>query len=274
MGYVKKWKRWMVPLLAAVSVVSGGVLRAQNSSLGLTPGPGRGMGPFFDAIGVEGFAAGPKDKVVAGAPYSASFSTQSTQTLPDGNQITRTSTGTFARDSQGRTRRDLTLESIGPWAAEGKPAPHVAFINDVVAGTQYILQPDQKTARKMVRSVRGPRGSENPRPSRPVDENVVSTSLGTQTINGVSAEGTRYTRTIPAGMIGNAKPIITMSERWYSSELQATVMSKRSDPRTGETVFQLTNVQRGEPDSSLFQVPPDFTIKQGPPHDAVVIQKP
>lgn len=272
MGRVNNWKPWMVPLAVALLMALGGALRAQNGTPGHRPGPG--IGPFFDAIGVEGFAAGPKDKVVTGSPYSASFSTQSTQTLPDGNQITRTSTGTFARDSQGRTRRDLTLQSIGPWAAESKPAPHVAFINDVVTSTQYILQPDQKTARKMVRSGRGPRGNGNPPPPRPTNDNVVTVSLGTQTINGVSAEGTRYTRTIPAGRIGNARPIVITSERWYSNELQATVLSKRSDPRMGETVFQLTNVQRGEPDPSLFQVPADFSIKQGQPHGAVVIQRP
>jgi hypothetical protein len=40
-------------------------------------------------------------------------------------------------------------------------------------------------------------------------------------------------------------------------------MIKRSDPRMGTTTFQLTNIQRQEPDASLFQVPPDYTVKQG-----------
>ena len=73
---------------------------------------------------------------------------------------------------------------------------------------------------------------------------TTTTSLGTQMINGVSAEGTRITRTIPAGEIGNQKPIVITIEKWYSSDLQETVMTKRSDPRMGETVFQLTNIQR------------------------------
>src|SRR5207249_9818645 len=80
-------------------------------------------------------------------------------------------------------------------------------------------------------------------------------SLGTQTINSVTAQGTRYTRTIPAGQIGNEQPIIIVSERWYSPDLQIVVMSKRSDPRFGETTYQLTNLQRSEPAASLFQVP-------------------
>jgi hypothetical protein len=92
---------------------------------------------------------------------------------------------------------------------------------------------------------------------------VTTTSLGSQTINGVLAEGTRTTRTIPVGAIGNANPIVITRERWYSPDLQTVVMTKRSDPRTGETVFQLTDIQRQEPDASLFQVPSDYTVKRG-----------
>jgi hypothetical protein len=266
MWYSKNWK--LCALGTAVLFASIGPALAQG---GPPPGPPPGLGPFVDTIGVQGFSAGPKDKLVTGAPYSAMFSTQFTQTLPDGNQITRNSTGTCARDSQGRTRRDLTLESIGPWAAEGKTPPHVAFINDVVTGTEYVLQPDQKTARKMTRPSGGPEPNDF-RPPRPPNENVVSASLGTQTINGVSTEGTRYTRTIPAGAIGNAKPIVVVTERWYSNELQTVVMSKRNDPRTGQTIFQLTNIVRGEPDAALFQVPSDYAVQQGRRHNAIVIR--
>jgi hypothetical protein len=87
-------------------------------------------------------------------------------------------------------------------------------------------------------------------------------SLGTQTVEGVQAEGTRITFTIPAGKIGNERPIVTVNERWYSPELQAVVMSKNSDPRSGETTYRLTNINRSEPDPALFQVPADYTIKE------------
>jgi hypothetical protein len=101
------------------------------------------------------------------------------------------------------------------------------------------------------------------------DKDVVTTPLGTQIINGVQAEGTRYTRTIPAGAIGNQNPIVITSERWFSSDLQIVVLSKRTDPRAGETITQLTNIQRGEPEASLFQVPSDYTVKQGGPQVAI-----
>jgi len=237
------------------------------------PGHHGGFGPMSDdAMGFVGFEAGLGGKTVTGAPFSASFSTQTTQTLADGNQIQRTTSGTFVRDSQGRTRRDLTLPAVGAWATSGQAAPHAVVINDSVAGTQYILEPERKIARKRARPAFGKHGGAGAAPDaqfaprtgpRDNRNNVVTTSLGTQTINGVQAEGTRTTRTIPAGAIGNANPIVITSERWYSPELQTVVMIKHSDPRMGETTFQLTNVQRQEPDASLFQVPADYTVKQG-----------
>jgi hypothetical protein len=84
-------------------------------------------------------------------------------------------------------------------------------------------------------------------------------SLGTQMIEGVRAEGMRTTFTIPAGAIGNDLPIQVVSERWYSPELQTVVMTKHSDPRMGDTVYRLTNLNRNEPAPSLFQAPSDYT---------------
>jgi hypothetical protein len=94
------------------------------------------------------------------------------------------------------------------------------------------------------------------------DAEVNRESLGTQAIEGVAAEGTRVTFTIPAGKIGNERPIVTVNERWYSQELQTVVLSKNSDPRMGETTFRLTNIVRSEPDPSLFQVPADYTVNE------------
>jgi len=234
------------------------------------PGPGGPPEPFV----IMSFEGGYGGKTVTGAPFSATTTVQTTQVLSDGNQIQRSSNGTFARDSQGRTRRDMTPPAMGRWAGSGKPAPQVSMINDPVAGNHYILEADKKIARQFPARGAGHGGKrggarEGKREAGPADQaNVTTTSLGTQTINGVSATGTRTTRTIPAGAIGNEKPIVITSERWYSSDLQIVVMSKYSDPRTGETVMQVTNIQRSEPDASLFQVPADYTIEKGRPHGA------
>ena len=88
--------------------------------------------------------------------------------------------------------------------------------------------------------------------------------LGTQSFDGVKAQGARITITIPAGQIGNERSLELVNEAWYSSDLQTTVMTKRSDPRTGETVFRLAAITRAEPDHSLFELPADYKIVQQP----------
>lgn len=89
--------------------------------------------------------------------------------------------------------------------------------------------------------------------------------LEPRTIEGLRAEGTRTTMTIPAGAIGNVLPIEVVSERWYSPELQIVLMTRRSDPRLGETVYRLTGIVRGEPSPDLFRIPPDFRIEEMKP---------
>jgi hypothetical protein len=85
-------------------------------------------------------------------------------------------------------------------------------------------------------------------------------SLGVQNIEGVDSEGTRSTTTIPAGAIGNERPIEIVYEKWYSKELQMTVMSRHLDPRTGEQTYRLTNINRQDPNPAFFAPPPDYKL--------------
>ena len=86
--------------------------------------------------------------------------------------------------------------------------------------------------------------------------------LDTQMIGGVEADGIRTTLTIPVGQVGNESPIVITDERWYSPELQVTVLVKHIDPRFGESSYQLTNIQRIEPPASMFQAPDYYPIKR------------
>lgn len=95
-------------------------------------------------------------------------------------------------------------------------------------------------------------------------ENSINESLGQQVLQGVTAEGTRSTTTIETGAIGNDRPIQMVLDRWYSPELQTTIMTKRTDPRTGEETFHLNNVRRGEPGADLFMVPPGYQLTEPP----------
>lgn len=97
------------------------------------------------------------------------------------------------------------------------------------------------------------------------DSSRVTETLAPQTIEGVRAEGTRTTVTIAAGAIGNVAPLVVVSERWFSPELQVVVMTKRSDPRFGETSYRLTNLSRAEPRGDAFEVPSGYTIEDARP---------
>ena len=97
---------------------------------------------------------------------------------------------------------------------------------------------------------------------------VKQESLGKQTIEGVEAERRRTPHTLPAGAVGNERPIEVVYERWVSPELQIVIMARHSHPRVGETVYRLTNLSRSEPDASLFRVPGDYNIHEFPSYTA------
>ena len=228
--------------------------------------------PFGERMELLGFGGMHGGKVVTGAPFSAVAVSETTQTLADGNHIMRKTQTNVFRDSQGRIRREITLAGFGPMAPSGQPKSFVV-IHDPVAGATFMLHPDQKTAEKIEKSfarVNGPmnramKDKMELRQEEKTGANLKREDLGTQTIAGVTAQGTRVTKTIPAGQIGNEKPITIVREVWYSNDLQTMVMSKRSDPWSGETTYTLTNIQRSEPDAALFSVPSDYTVTEGRP---------
>jgi hypothetical protein len=232
---------------------------------------------------------------LAGAPYSAEETNTTTQTLFDGNRIVNTSTTKVYRDSQGRTRVERTLGNIGAVPA-GQPSVSVT-INDPVAGVHYSLDSASRTAFKSSTGSGNEAGVTTARLKKLQDEMQISTTtmtkartaepgtftfttaangtvafkssgkredLGASNIAGVPVTGSKTTTVIPAGTMGNDRDITISDERWYSPDLKMNIMTKHSDPRMGETVFQVNNLTRSNPDPSLFQVPSDYQIKEGP----------
>ncbi len=192
------------------------------------PGPRGPGGPGFrrmELLGVGGMHGG---KVVTGAPFTAVAVTTMSHSLADGTKISNTIKVTLYRDSQGRFRKEGSMPPVGNMAAD-QPRSFIA-ISDPVASKGYLLNPDKKIAHVTSVPNRGRKGGKGGSPAAadsaaPNAEgekewgnnpNVTKTPLGTQTISGVSAEGTRYTRVIPAGEIGNDKPITITREVWYS----------------------------------------------------------
>jgi hypothetical protein len=225
-------------------------------------------------------------EVVTAAPYTATATTESTQVLADGNRIVNKTSSFVARDSQGRTRRETDLHRIGTMQVD---SPKTVFINDPTTHTQYIFTPGGE-ATKVIRSqgnwkespqiidLRGGKGEQHIKEkvivnvqgaherqqSKESSEQVKHEDLGTQTIEGVSAQGKRETVTIPAGQIGNEKPIEIVTETWFSPELHTMVLRKHSDPRLGDSTYRLTDIKRNEPDAALFQPPPGTKVSVEP----------
>lgn len=195
----------------------------------------------------------------------------------------------FYRDSQGRTRIERTLP-LPPGVPESAVLRHTLIeINDPVSGAHYTLDERNHRATRFsfptalppppppgaaVRPTKllalspgtqaataqatpwfgPPSGNQRQEPQ------ITHDSLGTQTIEGILAEGTRTTMVYPVGAVGNDRPLTVIAETWTSPELKTIVLSKNSDPRSGESTTRLTNISRAEPDPALFQVPPDYQI--------------
>lgn len=290
-------------VLIALGLMVGGILAAQEPP----PPPLTPDGPKTATIAIRVLGGGMEfnDKLVTGAPFSAQATTVTDQTLADGNHIHHQNNATLYRDSQGRTRRETTLAGLGPWSAAEAETKTVVMINDPAAGVHYMLHPDEHKAIQMPlpppgtgpsKAVAGKAVVQDkvfftasvppPPPGAPggdvhlfyqrfgdEEQKGQSESLGSQVIEGIKVEGTRITSIIPAGTIGNDQPIQIVTERWYSPELQMVVMSKRTDPRVGETTFQLSNISRAEPAVTLFQVPADYTLEKAAPPTAFEMQR-
>jgi hypothetical protein len=249
------------------------------------------IGPGVGSATIRSFAMlGPELNLqtMTGSPFSAARETHSLQVLGDGTRIERTETSRCYRDSQGRTRTET-----------GAPESGSVVIQDPVGGFMVMLNPAAKTAQKMPAppmpkvlvepgsaggglrthlAVRDGASGEVGVAQRadaagPVIAIAVNgdaptrepstEDLGTQTFSGTTASGRRTTLTIPSGEIGNDRAIQVVSETWYSSDLQMVVKSSNADPRFGNTTFELTNINRAEPDPALFQIPADYVVSTG-----------
>ena len=233
---------------------------------------------------------------VKNAPFTAQAVTEFVQTLEDGNRIERRYLSSVARDSRGRTRREEEIALIGPFfTAANAGAPRLVTIIDADAGVTYTLDEDQRVAfrssragdktllelTKLTEALKatavtskggGDRGAGAEikkaevalqKRSDASAEPTTIQDLGSRVIEGVRAQGTRTTTTIPTGAIGNVRPIEIVSERWFSAELQMPVLITRRDPRNGETTYRLANILRGEQQDGLFTVPAGYEVRDG-----------
>ena len=237
-------------------------------------------------------------KIVKNAPYSAQAVSEKVQSLADGNQITVRNTTMVYRDSAGRTRREMAMpdgevRNIMIRDADGvtyvlrprdKTATRIGAAREMAAAMrekarERIAQlrkegklPDgagrEAIIVKRVERATGEMGHGfglgntifGAFGDREWSSKAVTRELGARDFSGVKAEGKMRSYEIPAGELGNRNPIVVSQETWHSPELQVTVFTKHSDPRTGENSYRLENLKREEPAATLFAVPMDYTV--------------
>ena len=250
----------MKKTILVLAVLAPAVMSAQSISSGW----GARLG---GAEGIPSGQAGP----VLDKPLTATEVYRSTQVLVDGTRVDHTDTSLFYRDDRGRMRTE----------AQG-----AIVIFDPVAGLSYLMRTSNKTYSQSAIgnpnaltwvSAAGTEASVRPSTARqaPGDPAVamaqrrfglpasqpITETLAPRTVNGIMANGSRVTITIPKGALGNDRDMRVVSERWYSDELKVLVKSVNSDPRYGVTTYDLTQAVQGPPDPSLFHVPADFRLQ-------------
>jgi hypothetical protein len=210
-------------------------------------------------------------RLVTGAPFSALGISQTVTTLPDGQRIVRRNTIRQWRDSEGRTRSEFSLSSIGGGQRPLELNTTVTVIDDPETRERYLLRSTNRVAVTMpIVPCRVNAGLEPdlsvgpPRPARLSMSVSAPVKLGERKVNGETAAGSRVEATIPAGAIGNTQPINMSAEQWYGKDLQVVVEATYSDPRTGETRYKLSDIHRSEPDARLFRVPDNYTRQPAP----------
>ncbi|QOL50316.1 hypothetical protein [Massilia litorea] len=221
---------------------------------------------------------------VLGATWILHPQTHTAQRLPSRAEIERITR--TARET-ARTARETARAQVERLRQEGRLPPHERADGEdrVTVRVERRVEDeragDQDGRRETVRVIRLPRapGTEaaeiGPRIgpmiagaiSGALGDNkwaakAVSRDLGTRDFNGVKAEGKQRSYEIPAGEVGNRNPIVVSDETWYAPDLQVTVYAKHSDPRSGDYVYRLENLKRGEPDAALFAVPSDYQVRE------------
>jgi len=249
-------------LLAGLLLITGMCFVTSPASAQGGPGGPHAMG--WGLGGPGGFSDWGFAKVVTGEPYTAQAITTMQQTLSDGTTITRKVTASIARDSDGRTMRSQVMSGFGNGHAPNGAT--IVTIFDPVARQRIEYDTARKTARIFALPQGQPTGApgHGRRPGPPSGSsrpNIVRESLPSQTLDGVTVQGTKTTLTIAAGAMGNDKPLVSTEERWYSSDLQMILSSTRNDPRFGQTTYIVSNLQQGAPNPSLFQVPAGYQTK-------------
>jgi hypothetical protein len=210
-------------------------------------------------------------------PFLATVKTTYEQRLADGNGIHGTVLGHEARDSAGRIRNEVAAGcergADGQWHTRLSvnvfdPGARASLFWEVDTNPQKTVRhvvaplpvgpPRRQTEEELAEQAWRMKAGERERPH----QETKTEKLGTTTVNGVLAEGTRTTRTIPPGEEGNDLPLVLVTEHWRSTDLGIEVKAIEDDPRRGRTTFELEDISLSEPDAGLFKPPPGYKVQE------------
>jgi hypothetical protein len=224
------------------------------------------------------FGSGTLNKT--GIPYSAIVKSTFEQTLPDGNSIHGVTRARQARDSSGRTLNEMVTGCVR--GEDGQPHERLQVnVNDPVNKTHMFWQVDDM-APKIARL-----SSNNPPPRTPLTPQELEArrkasqmqqpprsefhqeDLGTRTINGLMAKGSRTVRTIPAGEEGNQQPLEVVDEFWQSRDMALVLLRIHDDPRRGKSITEYEELNLEEPDPAIFAPPTGYKVEEVHPNVSV-----
>lgn len=238
---------------------------------------------------------------IPGAPFSATAVIKNQQKLPDGSVQVSSNINLIGRDSRGRTHGEMRSRVLDSY--KGLPPLSEVHLYDpqtrtltvyyprtrIATTRTFAEQPGTASANREAGSARAPdpglssAGGVN-LPAHGGASHATATSgaqtyapvvkvedLGMTTLDGLDARGTRRTVVLAAADTGT--PITVVDEYWYSEDLHVNLVFTHNDPRTGYQTIALTDLVRGEPDSTFFEVPSGYKVVDlTPPSGAVTGQ--
>jgi hypothetical protein len=193
---------------------------------------------------------------VPGAPFSATVVLESERIWPDGSSELRRTINLIARDSQGRTHNET--RRLMPEYFHGSPELTSVRLFDPLTRIRTICEPALHIARQQF-VPKQPKTAALPNPSVRIED------LGTTTLNGLQARGTRRTKTIPDYESNDNGTIEIEDEIWYSEDLHLNLLVRHSDSRIGVETVGVSDLKRIEPPASMFRVPPGYRIQDSTP---------
>ncbi|HEY6847847.1 MAG TPA: hypothetical protein VI320_16815 [Terracidiphilus sp.] len=205
------------------------------------------------AAGQQGasFADGISIPEVPGKPFSATAVLETERYWSDGSSQVRRTINLVARDSEGRTHNEV--RRLMPEYFHGSPQLLSVRLFDPLTGMHTDLDPVFHVARQQL-IPKKPNPAVTPNPALRIED------LGTTTMNGLQAKGTRRTTTIAAKASGTGDPVEIEDEFWYSDELDLNLLVRHSDPRVGVDTVGLSNLKREEPPAGMFQIPAGYQV--------------